>query len=96
MTERPIVHFTPGGKEVTHGGAGTAYSAYGCRCEPCTRANADRVRRRQQERRPEEMPATSKHGTYSAYVNWNCRCQRCKGAHRDAMAAQAENRRARS
>lgn len=87
MTERTIVHFTPGGKPVTHGGAGTAYANYGCRCEDCTLANTLKVSRRQAERRSEKLPSEDMHGKNTTYTNWSCRCEPCSAAH-SAMCKQ--------
>jgi len=48
---RRRVDFTPSGKSVTHGGSGTAYAHYGCRCDECTVANTARsMRRRARDR----------------------------------------------
>ena len=81
MSERLIVNFTPGGKPVTHGGAGTAYANYGCRCDECTLANRFKVARRQAERRYEKVPSEEMHGKQSTYINWSCRCEPCSAAH---------------
>ncbi len=79
-SERTVVLYTPTGKEVTHGGSGTAYSNYGCRCEPCTEANKVRVDRRRLERINEEIPESVVHGRPGTYSNWSCRCEPCKTA----------------
>jgi hypothetical protein len=73
------VEFTPAGNPVKHGGAGTAYANYGCRCDECTAANAARVARRRAERATEEPPADA-HGNASTYTNWRCRCDECTAA----------------
>lgn len=85
------VDFTKTGKPVTHGGAGAAYSHYGCRCGECTEANARRAKRRWLERRVEAMPEQP-HGQYSTYVNWSCRCVECTEAGRLANKKQYEKR----
>ena len=81
MTDRVIVNFTPTGKPVTHGGSGSAYANYGCRCELCIEANTARVDRRRRERQTEEQPANLPHGRDSTYSNWGCRCEPCKAAY---------------
>lgn len=45
IVDRPIINYTPTGKPVEHGGSGSAYSNYGCRCKPCTIANTERTAR---------------------------------------------------
>lgn len=96
MSERVVVHFTPGGKPVTHGGSGTAYANYGCRCEPCTAANLERVSRRRKERSPADITDDRMHGKRSTYVNWNCRCEPCVEAHAEACRREAKARKARA
>lgn len=90
-TERVIVNFTPAGNPVTHGGSGTAYANYGCRCNPCTQANRVRTQRRRLERLPDEAPRGS-HGTVSTYNNWNCRCGDCLRAKSDENRESAAQR----
>lgn len=82
MSDDKIVNFTPSGKPVKHGGSGTAYANYGCRCAECKLANSDRARRRRQERVTEEPPELA-HGKYSTYSNWGCRCDACTQAGSD-------------
>jgi hypothetical protein len=43
-SERRVVDFTKTGKPVKHG-TNTAYSAYGCRCEACSKAGSERQRK---------------------------------------------------
>ena len=88
MTEKTYglrVEYTPGGKPVTHGGSGTAYSNYGCRCQECTDANAARYNRRRKEREAlaetGKLPEWVKHGSDSTYCNWGCRCEACTKEH---------------
>ncbi len=71
-----FVKYTPGGKLVKHGGSGTAYANYGCRCDECKQANAERALRRRKARLKEEPPPGS-HGKYTTYSNWGCRCEFC-------------------
>ena len=73
------VDFTPAGGLVKHGGSGTAYANYGCRCEECQEANTERTKRRRRERVTEEPPADS-HGKPSTYSNWGCKCVECVAA----------------
>lgn len=78
------VDYTPGGKPVTHGGSGNAYSNYGCRCRECMDANTDRYERRRAQRRIELEEGRApdlEHGTDSTYTNWGCQCKPCKLAH---------------
>lgn len=70
------VDFTPSGKPITHGGSGTAYANYGCRCDECKAANSERTKRRRLERYQETAPPGA-HGKYSTYSNWGCRCEPC-------------------
>lgn len=83
--EPGLVTHTPAGTIVSHGGAGTAYSAYGCRCRACKNANALRVNQRRKERealvKGEGLPETVRHGRASSYSNWGCRCEACSKAH---------------
>jgi hypothetical protein len=80
------VDFTPAGNPVKHGGAGTAYTHYGCRCGPCTDANTARAHRRALERR-DESPPPEAHGKRSTYNNWACRCVPCCEANAAENAA---------
>ena len=74
-----LVKFTPSGKLVKHGGAGTAYEHYKCRCTECKLAHSERINRRRKERDPNDAPWDS-HGKVSTYKNWNCRCEACTQA----------------
>ena len=66
-------------KVIKHGGSGSAYANYGCRCEECTEAHSKRIKRRQYERALEpKNPNDPRHGTYSFYNNHGCRCGPCK------------------
>jgi hypothetical protein len=80
------VEYTPSGALLKHGGSGSAYANYGCRCDECKAANAARVQRRARERTSEE-PAPDSHGKDSTYKNWGCRCEACIEAHRVTFAA---------
>jgi hypothetical protein len=87
--ESPRVDFTPTGKPVTHGGPGTAYVHYGCRCDECREANTRRKLRADRNRWlrmtiGESEP--SKHGKVSTYTNWGCRCEPCTTAQSQAYA----------
>lgn len=73
------VDFTPAGNPVNHGGSGTAYANYGCRCDECTDANTARVLRRRLERKAEDVPPQL-HGKASTYTNWGCTCEPCTAA----------------
>jgi len=68
--------------ETNHGGAGTAYSHYGCRCDECRAANAARKKRRDKERA--RLLAAGlvnpTHGEVSTYSNYLCRCDECRAA----------------
>ena len=66
----------------THGGSGSGYSNYGCRCEACVVAHRTRVARRRAERIAQGAPpAFVEHGL-SAYTNWGCRCFTCTEANK--------------
>ena len=64
-------------------GTATGYVT-GCRCEPCTEANADRCRdmKRSRRQRLADDPSLAPHGKASTYSNWGCRCEPCTRAHR--------------
>ena len=79
------VDFKPSGKPVIHGGSGSAYANYGCRCAECTAANTACITRRKKARRPEDANPKS-HGKVQTYSNWNCRCAPCTDANRIASA----------
>lgn len=66
---------------IKHGGAGTAYAHYKCRCAECREANTARCRRARQARATKPVPESVKHGA-SCYVNWSCRCDVCREAWR--------------
>ena len=64
----------------------TRYDNYGCRCEVCRAANADRhreLRSRRAASRPEDNVGLA-HGSRSTYVSYGCRCERCVEAQRAA------------
>lgn len=94
MSDRVVVNFTKTGKPVTHGGSGTAYANYGCRCDACTEANTIRVEIRRRARLREGVPSDAVHGSSSTYSNWGCRCDECRAAHSEGCKAQAAARRA--
>lgn len=75
------VILTPSGNLVTHGGSGSGYSNYGCRCEECCVANSKRKRELDLERQKaaDGMPSEVVHGL-QGYVRWKCRCKVCKAA----------------
>lgn len=83
MKDQGIVTHTPSGKTVKHGGAGTSYVHYGCRCLECTEANRARHVRGHESRHSREIPETVKHGKAGTYVNWGCRCEPCTKAQTD-------------
>jgi hypothetical protein len=71
------------GMPPSHGA--TRYTDYGCRCDVCRAAHAERHRRLRAQRaagRPDENPALE-HGTRSTYVNHGCRCEQCVEAQRE-------------
>jgi hypothetical protein len=86
----------------SHGGAGTRYQA-GCRCDECTRAHNDRIRRRQHERFAARvlvdgclvapLPA-DRHGRGTTYRNHGCRCRPCTDAHAADCAYDHQRRKA--
>lgn len=75
--EEKIVTHKPSGKPVKHGGSGTSYVHYGCRCLECTEANRARATRGRADRYSREIPETVPHGKASTYSNWGCRCEAC-------------------
>lgn len=81
-----------------HGGAPThgipsTYKNYACRCDPCTKANADDMRRRRRMRQKLTPPADA-HGKHSTYRNWMCRCEPCTAAHSANLRAYKQRRKA--
>lgn len=78
----------------SHGGSGSGYANYGCRCEPCTTAHRLRVRRRREERKAKGVPEGVQHGV-SAYINWCCRCPVCTEEHSRACRERRQRRLAR-
>lgn len=72
------------GEPITHGGSGTSYEHFGCRCFECREANSKRAHRRRKERKSEKKPV---HGKASTYINWECRCYKCKAAHNEKVKA---------
>lgn len=87
-----IEHMNP--ERMNHGGSGSTYANYGCRCEECTDANTRRIKRRQAERyaAPKD-PDGPRHGKTSFYINHGCRCDKCKAA-QSVQNAQYRARRA--
>jgi hypothetical protein len=64
----------------------TRYDDYGCRCDVCRAANAERHlfgRSWRAVARPEANLGLD-HGTRSTYVNHGCRCEPCVEAQREA------------
>ena len=57
-------------------GTRSSYS-HGCRCEPCTEANASYMWQRRAVRRRNPPPAWVNHN-YATYRNWGCRCPVCR------------------
>ena len=66
---------------MNHGGSGTAYANYGCRCDECKEANRARTSRRRKERFAEpKAPDDPRHGKSTFYSNHGCRCEKCTAA----------------
>jgi len=82
---------------MNHGGAGTTYVHYGCRCDVCREANRSRNARRRAERvaAPKD-PNDKRHGTPSFYANHGCRCDRCKSAWKTECKRIYDQRKARA
>lgn len=92
-----IVYMTPAGNPVNHGGSGSAYTNYGCRCQACTEAHNRRVERRRRERHVEVATGNAtgfKHGV-GGYSNWGCRCDVCRAAQHEAVLAGYASRKER-
>jgi len=93
MTTTPSrVDHTPSGKPVTHGGSGSDYSHYGCRCDECRAASSNRVIRRRQERASNPVPPHIGHGKTSTYNNYGCRCDLCAAAKAEENSAAYQAR----
>lgn len=81
---------------MNHGGAGTAYSHYGCRCEECTEANRSRAAKRRAERKLEpKTPDDPRHGKATFYSNHGCHCEKCTAAWNEKCKQGYHNRKAR-
>ena len=67
----------------THGKPSTY--RWGCRCIPCTKANASHKRstRKSSEARLSADPTFAEHGREGTYTNRCCRCRPCTAAHAD-------------
>lgn len=77
-----------------HGGF--HYSNDGCRCDICTAAHRENVRKARYRRaeRLKADPTLAPHGRATTYGNWMCRCDPCTKAWSQASVAQARSRRA--
>lgn len=80
----------------THGNASTYRSpVYRCRCDACTAAHTEAVRRETKARAQRQNEAAA-HGTASTYGNWGCRCDACFAAqaiaNRDARSGKPRRR----
>ena len=73
----------------------TRYDDYGCRCEVCREANAERHRAGRARRALSEPEDNSllAHGTKSTYANHGCRCDLCVDAQRRANRSRASRAR---
>lgn len=86
----------PEGAKYTHG-LPSSYIAYGCRCEACTKANLEHVKRGIKARTQKAKdPNDPRHGTASFYVNHGCRCQPCRKANSVKCAEYAARRKAKA
>jgi len=85
-------------------GSRSTYINYGCRCDPCTKANSAACREwahRQMARRElidgrlvAPLP-DAQHGKQPTYTNHGCRCEPCTAANRDAQNHHRKAREAR-
>lgn len=78
--EPGLVTHTPAGTVVIHGGSGTGYRSYGCRCRACKEANRYRADNDRKKRMERGIPETVAHGKATTYGNWGCRCDPCTDA----------------
>lgn len=78
--------------EGTHG-TKHGYLYYRCRCDECTKANAESAARETARRAQEKVPPEI-HGKASTYKNWACRCPRCKAAHSTQLKKTRARRKA--
>lgn len=78
-----FVEFSPTGRLLEHGGSGTTYEHYGCRCLECREAHRARIAKRRAVRIAELAadPTIVEHGKDSTYGNYGCRCDECREAH---------------
>ncbi len=69
---------------------------YGCRCEACTKAEADYIAARKRKRAAMPLPGHVPHGRATTYSNWGCRCEACLTAQREQNRVRAKGRRSES
>lgn len=63
-------------------GTYNGYKGWACRCDRCTRANADYCARMRANRLTKPVPRDV-HGTLGGTANWSCDCGVCLEAKRD-------------
>lgn len=78
---------------MTPHGERTTYTYWGCRCDPCTKANRDYQHEVIAALRNCEPPDDA-HGRRSTYGNWGCRCEPCTRANSDACLDYQRRRKA--
>lgn len=74
----------------TEHGTSSTYGNWACRCEPCTKAQAERMQFDRVRRAASRVKINGRmvavnaqsHGTSATYSNWSCRCLPCVEAHR--------------
>ncbi len=74
-----------------HGGTGTGYVYYQCRCPECVSAWTQRRadRRTFKANRLASDPTLAPHGVANTYTNWGCRCAPCTAANTDKSRRRA-------
>ncbi len=74
-------------------GAIVTYNYWGCRCDDCRKANADRMRESiAANAKLKKLPKDLPHGRTTTYNYWRCRCNECTAAH-SAYCREAYHRR---
>ncbi len=77
MTDEHVEQIAPA--RFDHGGSGSGYRNYGCRCDLCRAAHARSIKRgRENARIRASMPEDTQHGIEATYDRWCCRCPLCK------------------
>lgn len=82
---------------IKHGGTGSSYDNYGCRCQDCKAAHLARHRANKERWRAQPKdPDDPRHGTPSFYNNHGCRCDKCRAVWREKCKRVYDARKAKT